>query len=215
MDAKNYIAKRVAAELNDGDVVNLGIGLPSLVSHFIEPKSDITFQSENGLLGLKPLNDNDVVDLSLTNAGGQPTGIELGGSCFDSATSFAMIRGGHIDVTVIGALQVDAAGSIANWIIPGKKVPGMGGAMDLVVGARKVIVAMLHTSNGVQKIMNECSLPLTAYRQVNLIITELAVIEVTDGGLKLLEIAPHSSLSEVCSLTEARLDITKFNHEKV
>jgi acetate CoA/acetoacetate CoA-transferase beta subunit len=215
MNPKEYIAQRVAAEFEHGDVVNLGIGLPSLISHYVDPQKDITFQSENGLLGLVPLNDHDVSDPNLTNAGGAPTGIAIGGACFDSAQSFAMIRGGHIDVTVIGALQVDASGNIANWIIPGKKVPGMGGAMDLVVGSQKVIVAMLHTSNGVRKILKKCTLPLTAKSQVNLIITEMAVIEVTPSGLKLKEIAPHSSLKEIIAHTEAPLDFSLFEHTVV
>lgn len=206
---REVIAKRVSQELNDGDVVNLGIGLPTLVANYVSDDIDIILQSENGFLGLGPAPKPGEEDLDLTNAGGQPVTIKKGGAFFDSATSFTIIRGGHVDVTVLGALQVDEKGNLANWMIPGKMVPGMGGAMDLVVGARKVIVAMEHTAKGSHKILKECTLPLTAANQVNMIITELAVIEVTDKGLLLKELGPEATIEEVISATEAELIIPK------
>ncbi len=211
MDAsqiKQFIAKRVAKELNDGDVVNLGIGLPTLVPDFLEEGIDIIFQSENGFIGigLKPPAGEE--DYDIVNAGGQPATIDVGGAFFDSSTSFAIIRGGHVDATVLGALQVDQEGNLANWMIPGKMVPGMGGAMDLVVGAKKVIVAMEHLNKGKFKILEKCTLPLTAKQQVNLIITEMGVIEVTDKGLVLIEINPEFSVADVQNATEAKLTIS-------
>ncbi len=207
LDAKVVIAKRVAQELHDGDVVNLGIGLPTLVANYIPEYVDITFQSENGFLGLGPSPEPDKVDMELVNAGGQPVTIVSGGCYFDSCTSFGIIRGGHVDATVLGALQVDEKGNLANWKIPGKMVPGMGGAMDLVVGAKQVIVAMQHTQKGAHKILSECTLPLTAKEQVNLIITELAVIEVTKEGLVLRELGPEATVEEVQEATGAKLII--------
>lgn len=207
LDAKVVIAKRVAQELHDGDVVNLGIGLPTLVANYIPEDVDVTFQSENGFLGLGPSPEPDKVDMELVNAGGQPVTIVSGGCYFDSCTSFGIIRGGHVDATVLGALQVDEKGNLANWKIPGKMVPGMGGAMDLVVGAKQVIVAMQHTQKGAHKILAECTLPLTAKEQVNLIITELAVIEVTKEGLVLRELGPEATVEEVQEATGAKLTI--------
>ncbi|WP_294614579.1 3-oxoacid CoA-transferase subunit B [uncultured Gilliamella sp.] len=204
---QNYIASRVAKELADGDIVNLGIGLPTRVANFIPDDIEIIFQSENGFLGLGPSPSTENFDESIVNAGGQPVTILPGGCFFDSATSFGIIRGGHVDVSVLGALQVDQHGNIANYMIPGKMVPGMGGAMDLVTGARKVIVAMEHTAKGAPKILNECNLPLTAVNAVDLIITEMGVIEVTPNGLKLTEINPEYTVEDVINATQAPLII--------
>jgi 3-oxoacid CoA-transferase B subunit len=209
MDAKEMIARRVARELNDGDVVNLGIGLPTMVSNFLPEGVDITFQSENGMLGLGPAPLEGEEDWDLTNAGGKPVTMGIDGVCFDSATSFGIIRGGHVDATILGSLQVDEEGSIANWIIPGKMVPGMGGAMDLLVGAKKVIIAMTHTSRGKVKILKKCTLPFTAVKQVNMIVTELGVMEITDEGILLTEIAPGVTVDEVQEVTEAKLIISE------
>lgn len=202
---RDRIAKRVAKEFSNGDVVNLGIGLPTLVANFIPEEISITLQSENGFLGIGPAPKEGEVDPNLVNAGGQPVTILPGGMFFDSAYSFALIRGGHVAATVLGALQVDEEGSLANWMVPGKIVPGMGGAMDLVVGARKVIVAMEHTAKGEIKIVNKCTLPLTAVKEVDLIITEMGVIEVTPEGLVLKEIAPDTTVEEIQSKTEPKL----------
>lgn len=204
---QNYIASRVAKELSDGDIVNLGIGLPTRVANFIPENIEVILQSENGFLGLGPTPTADNYDPSIINAGGQPVTILPGGCFFDSATSFGIIRGGHIDVSVLGALQVDEKGNIANYMIPGKMVPGMGGAMDLVTGAKKVIVAMEHTAKGVHKILKECSLPLTAVNAVDLIITEMGVIKVTAEGLKLIEINPEYTVDDIKAATEASLII--------
>ena len=207
-EIKPFIAKRVAKEIHDGDVVNLGIGLPTMVPDYVDPSIKITLQSENGFIGLSAV-DPDSDDAPYTvNAGGQPAGIEKDGMFFDSSISFAIIRGGHVDATVLGSLQVDEKGDIANWIIPGKMVPGMGGAMDLVVGAKKVIVAMEHTQKGSPKILKECTLPLTAKGQVNLIVTEMAVIEVTPDGLVLTEYNPEFTVEEIQAATEAKLTIS-------
>ncbi|MCC8059350.1 MAG: 3-oxoacid CoA-transferase subunit B [Clostridiales bacterium] len=207
-EIKPFIAKRVAKEIHDGDVVNLGIGLPTMVPDYIDPGISITLHSENGFIGLAT-HDPEADDAAYTvNAGGQPAGIEKDGAFFDSHTSFGIIRGGHVDTTVLGSLQVDEKGNIANWIIPGKMVPGMGGAMDLVVGAKKVIVAMEHTQKGAPKILKECTLPLTAKGQVNLIITEMAVIEITSEGLVLTEYNPEFSIEEIQAATEAKLIIS-------
>lgn len=204
---QNYIASRVAKELSDGDIVNLGIGLPTRVANFIPENIEVILQSENGFLGLGPTPTADNYDPSIINAGGQPVTILPGGCFFDSATSFGIIRGGHIDVSVLGALQVDEKGNIANYMIPGKMVPGMGGAMDLVTGAKKVIVAMEHTAKGVHKILKECSLPLTAVNAVDLIITEMGVIKVTAEGLKLIEINPEYTVEDIKAATEASVII--------
>lgn len=206
--SRELIVKRVARELKDGDVVNLGIGMPTLVANYIPEDMDVTFQSENGFLGLGPAPEAGCEDEYIVNAGAQPVTIKSGGMFFDSATSFAIIRGGHVDVTVLGALQVDEEGNLANWMIPGKMVPGMGGAMDLVVGAKRVIVAMEHTAKGAPKILKKCSLPLTASHQVNTIITEMGVIEVTAKGLELVEIAEGLTVEEVQAATEATLIVS-------
>jgi len=210
MDKREFIARRVAKELNDGDVVNLGIGLPTQVANYLPEGVDIILQSENGLLGLGPLADETNTDPNITNAGGIHVTVLKGASFFDSATSFGIIRGGHVNTTVLGALEVDEKGNLASWMIPGKKVPGMGGAMDLVVGARKVIIAMEHQNkNGEPKILQNCKLPLTAVHQVNRVITEKAVMEVVKGkGLLLLEIAPGLTVEDVQEATEAKLIVS-------
>lgn len=204
---QEFIAKRVAKELENGDVVNLGIGLPTLVANFVSDSKHIMFQSENGFVGLGPTPDEDNVDFYITNAGGNPVSILPGGAFFDSAVSFEIIRGGHVNVTVLGALQVDEKGNIANYMIPGKMIPGMGGAMDLLSGAKKVIVAMEHTVKGNPKILKQCTLPLTAKGEVNLIITEMGVIEVSEKGLTLTEINPDYPVDQVIAATEAELHI--------
>ena len=206
-EMRNFIAHRVARELHDGDVVNLGIGLPTLVGNFVPNDVTIFLQSENGLIGLGPAPQKDAIDWDITNAGGQPVTLLPGGMYFDSVTSFGIIRGGHVDVTVLGSLQVDENGSLANWIIPGKMVPGMGGAMDLVTGAKKVILAMTHTNKGLPKILKRCTLPLTAKNQVNMIITEMGVIAVQPDGLHLLEYNPEFTIKEIIDATEAMLHI--------
>lgn len=207
MDPKEFIARRVAKELKDGDVVNLGIGLPTMVANYIPKDIEVTFQSENGFVGLGPAPEKGKEDKYIVNAGGQPVTIKTGGAFFDSATSFGIIRGGHVDVTVLGSLQVAQNGDLANWMVPGKMVPGMGGAMDLVVGAKKVIIAMTHTAKGEKKILKKCTLPLTAKGQVNLIVTEMAVMEVTPEGLLLKELAPDVTVDDVIAATEADLII--------
>ena len=206
---QEYIAQRVAKELHDGDVVNLGIGLPTLVANYVPHDKAVMFQSENGFVGLGPTPSEENLDPYITNAGGKPVTIKTGGIFFDSATSFGIIRGGHVDLTVLGALQVDEKGNIANYMIPGKMVPGMGGAMDLISGARKVIVAMEHTAKGSVKILKDCTLPLTAANEVNLIVTEMGVMEVTEKGLVLKEINPEFSIEEVQAVTEPTLIITE------
>ncbi|CDF57798.1 CoA transferase subunit B [Thermobrachium celere] len=206
---REIIAKRVAKEFKDGDVVNLGIGLPTEVANYIDKDVEVILQSENGFIGLGPAPEEGKEDKDLVNAGGKYVTMMPGGACFDSAMSFAIIRGGHVDATVLGALQVDEEGNLANWMIPGKMVPGMGGAMDLVVGAKKVIVAMEHTAKGAPKILKRCTLPLTAAKEVNLIVTEMGVIEVTDKGLVLKEIAPNTTVEEVIAATEANLIISE------
>lgn len=206
---RERIAKRVAKEFSDGDVVNLGIGLPTLVANYIPENISVTLQSENGFLGIGPAPKEGEEIPNLVNAGGQAVSILPGGAFFDSAFSFALIRGGHVAATVLGALQVDEEGNLANWMVPGKMVPGMGGAMDLVAGARKVIVAMEHTAKGEPKILKKCNLPLTATKEVDLIVTEKGVIEVTPEGLVLIEIAPDTTVEEVQQLTEATLIVAK------
>ncbi|AOR23665.1 3-oxoacid CoA-transferase subunit B [Clostridium taeniosporum] len=205
--AKQIIAQRVARELKEGQLVNLGIGLPTLVANYVPKEKNIAFQSENGMIGMGGMPTLGHEDEHIINAGGQCVTALPEASFFDSSMSFALIRGGHVDVTVLGALEVDEEGSLANWIIPGKMVPGMGGAMDLVTGAKKVIVAMQHTGKGKPKILKKCRLPLTAKSQVNLIITELCVIEVTENGLLLREINEYTTIDEIKSLTEADLII--------
>ena len=207
-EIKPFIAKRVARELKDGDVVNLGIGLPTMVPDFLDPNVSITLQSENGFIGLVATDENAPFAKYIVNAGGQPAGIAKDGMFFDSATSFMIIRGGHVDATVLGSLQVDEKGNIANWIIPGKMVPGMGGAMDLVVGARKVIVAMEHTQKGAHKILKECTLPLTAKAQVNMIVTEMGVMDITPDGIVLREYNPEFTLEQIQEAAEAKLIIS-------
>lgn len=208
MEAKDIIAKRVAKEFKDGDVVNLGIGLPTLVPNYIEEGIEIILHSENGFTGIGPAPDEDHIDMNLVNAGGLPVTVMPGGVFFDSAMSFAIIRGGHLDATVLGALQVDEEGNLANWMIPGKLVPGMGGAMDLVGGAKKVIVAMTHTAKGEIKILKRCTLPLTGAKKVSKIITEMAVLEVTPEGLLLTEYNPEYTIEEIQAATEATLIIS-------
>jgi len=207
---KDFIAKRVAKELKDGDVVNLGIGLPTLVPAYLPEGVNLVLQSENGIIGTGPSpSAEDAEPFYVTNAGGQPSSVLLGGSFIDSSVSFGLIRGGHVDVTILGALEVDRKGNLSNWIIPGKMVPGMGGAMDLVVGAKKVIVAMEHTAKGAPKILKECRLPYTAVNCVDLIVTEMGVIEVTDEGLVLREINPEFSVEQVQDATEASLIVAR------
>jgi len=206
---KQIIAKRVAKELKDGQLVNLGIGLPTMVSDYVPEGIMVMFHSENGMVGMGPRPETGKEGEHTQNAGGQYCTILPGGAYFDSAMSFTLIRGGHVDITVLGALEVDEEGNLANWIIPGKMVPGMGGAMDLVTGAKKVIVAMQHTGKGEPKILKKCTLPLTAKGKVNLIVTELCVIEVTKEGLILKEIHKDTTVEEVKSLTEAHLIISE------
>lgn len=207
MDAKEIIARRVAKEFKDGDVVNLGIGLPTLVPNYIDEGVEIILHSENGFTGIGPAPEEDQIDPNLVNAGGMPVTIIPGGVFFDSAMSFTIIRGGHLDATVLGALQVDEEGNLANWMIPGKLVPGMGGAMDLVGGAKKVIVAMTHTAKGDLKILKKCTLPLTGVKKVSKIITEMGVMEVTPEGLVLTEYNPEYTLEQIKEATEAALII--------
>jgi acetate CoA/acetoacetate CoA-transferase beta subunit len=205
MDAQTIIAKRIARELRSGMLVNLGIGIPTQVANYVPAGINVFFQSENGLIGTGPIPEEGMAHPTLTDAGGQPVSALPGAATFDSAMSFALIRGGHLDMTVLGGLQVDARGRLANWMIPGKMVPGMGGAMDLVSGAKRVIVAMQHTAKGKPKIVNTLSLPLTSERCVDLVVTELAVIGFGDGRASLLETAPGVSVDQVVAATEVAL----------
>jgi acetate CoA/acetoacetate CoA-transferase beta subunit len=205
MDAQTIIARRIAKELKTGMLVNLGIGIPTLVANFVPAGVTAFFQSENGLIGTGPIPEDGMAHPTLTDAGGRPVSALPGACTFDSAMSFALIRGGHVDMTVLGALQVDAKGHLANWMIPGKMVPGMGGAMDLVTGAKRVIVAMQHTAKGKPKIVNECSLPLTSARPVDLVVSEMAVIGFPGGRATLLERNPAVSVEQILAGTEAEL----------
>jgi acetate CoA/acetoacetate CoA-transferase beta subunit len=205
MDAQSIIAKRVARELREGMLVNLGIGIPTLVANYIPRDMKVFFQSENGLIGTGPIPEEGMAHAMLTDAGGKPVTALPGACTFDSATSFGLIRGGHVDVTVLGALQVDAKGQLANWMIPGKMVPGMGGAMDLVTGAKRVIIAMQHTAKGKPKIVKKCGLPLTSARPIDLLVTELAVIAFPNGQATLMETGPGVTAEQVMSVTEAEL----------
>lgn len=217
MDAKTIIAKRTARLLRDGDVVNLGIGLPTMIANHIPRDMDVIFHSENGFLGLGPAPEPGKEDWELVNAGGMPSSIVPGGMFFDSATSFGIIRGGHVNATILGAMEVDERGNLANWKIPGKMVPGMGGAMDLVVGANKVIIAMVHTQKGKPKILKQCTLPLTAREEVDIIVTEMALMRVTDKGLVLEELGPGVTVKDVIAATDANLiispDLKRFEME--
>jgi acetate CoA/acetoacetate CoA-transferase beta subunit len=207
MDAQTVIARRIALELRDGMLVNLGIGIPTLVAGYVPPGISVFFQSENGLIGTGPIPEEAMAQPRLTDAGGRPVTAIPGACTFDSAMSFGLIRGGHVDMTVLGGLQVDAHGLLANWTIPGKMVPGMGGAMDLVTGARRVVIAMQHTAKGKSKIVRRCDLPLTSVRPVDLVVTELAVIAPQGGRLRLLETAPGVSVRDVLAATEAELEV--------
>ncbi len=207
MDSKELIARRVASELKEHSLVNLGIGLPATVANYLPKDIAVYFQSENGIIGMAPLPEVGMEDPYLTDAGGNFVGALPGACSFDSCFSFGLIRGGHLDVTVLGGLQVDEQGLLANWTIPGKMVPGMGGAMDLVTGTKRVIVAMTHTLKDKPKILKKCTLPLTSIRPVSLIVTELAVIEPTAEGLVLKERAPGVSVEQIVAATAAKLTV--------
>lgn len=206
---REFIAKRAALEVKNGDVVNLGIGLPTLIPAYLPEGVTVTVQSENGCIGMAADPGQGKRDPHWIDAGGGYISYEPGAASFDSATSFGMVRGGHINVTFLGALEVDEKGNLANWIIPGKKAPGMGGAMDLLVGANKVILTMEHTAKGNPKILKNCRLPLTAAGQVNMIITEMGVMNITPEGIVLSEINPEFTVEQVQAATEAQLIISK------
>jgi acetate CoA/acetoacetate CoA-transferase beta subunit len=205
MDAQTLIARRVALELRSGNLVNLGIGIPTLVANYVSPELKVFFQSENGLIGTGPIPEQGMAHPHLTDAGGRPISALPGASTFDSAISFGLIRGGHVDVTVLGGLQVDAKGHLANWMIPGKMVPGMGGAMDLVTGAKRVIIAMQHTAKGKPKIVESCTLPLTSARPIDMLVSEMAVITFKDGKATLQETGPGVTAEQVVAATAAKL----------
>lgn len=207
MDAQKLIARRIARELRTGMLVNLGIGIPTLVANYVPTNIHVFFQSENGLIGTGPIPEAGMAHPTLTDAGGRPVTALPGACTFDSAISFGLIRGGHVDMTVLGGLQVDQRGLLANWMIPGKMVPGMGGAMDLVTGAKRVVVAMQHAAKGQSKIVKQCSLPLTSVRPVDLVVTELAVIAFSEGRATLSERAPGISIEQISEATEAELII--------
>lgn len=207
MDTKEIIARRIALELKDGDLVNLGIGIPTLVTDYIPAGITVVLHSENGFVGLGP--DNGLADPDVVNAGGKPASVTPGGAMFDSLMSFAIVRGGHLTMTVLGALEVDQTGNLANWMVPGKIVPGMGGAMDLVAGAKRVIVAMEHTAkDGAAKILPKCTLPLTGKGVVDMIVTNLAVFHFTDSGLVLSELAPGVTTEQVAACTTAEFTVS-------
>lgn len=206
--SREQIAQRIAQEIHDGQYINLGIGIPTLVANYVPKGMEVMFQSENGLLGMGEFPTEDEVDADLINAGKQTVTAVTGAAFFSSAESFAMIRGGHVDLTILGAFEVDESGSIASWMIPGKLVKGMGGAMDLVAGAQNIIVAMAHANKkGESKILKKCSLPLTGVNCIKKVVTDLAVLEIKDGKIHLLERAPGVSVEEIKSLTEAELVI--------
>ena len=207
MDAQTIIARRVAAELHSGMLVNLGIGIPTLVANYVPSDVKVFFQSENGLIGTGPIPEQGLEHPTLTDAGGRPITALPGACTFDSAISFGLIRGGHVDMTVLGGLQVDEQGHLANWMIPGKMVPGMGGAMDLVTGAKCVVVAMQHVAKGKSKIVKQCNLPLTSARVIDLVVTDLAVIGFPGGRATLMETAPGVSIQDVIRSTEAELAV--------
>jgi acetate CoA/acetoacetate CoA-transferase beta subunit len=207
MEPQEIIARRIARELAPGTLVNLGIGIPTLVANYLPPGMQVFFQSENGLIGTGSPPEEGMAHPMLTDAAGRPVTALPGASIFDSAMSFGLIRGGHLDLTVLGGLQVDQRGRLANWMIPKKMVPGMGGAMDLVSGAKRVIVAMQHSAKGASKIVKECTLPLTSTRPVDLVVTELAVIAFHDGRATLLETGPEISVAQVVAATQAELVI--------
>jgi acetate CoA/acetoacetate CoA-transferase beta subunit len=205
MDATTIIARRIAQELETGMLVNLGIGIPTLVANHLPPGVDVYFQSENGLIGTGPVPEPGMAQTRLTDAGGKAVTALPGACTFDSAMSFGLIRGGHVAMTVLGGLQVDQRGLLANWMIPGKMVPGMGGAMDLVTGAKRVVVAMQHSAKGKSKVVKKCDLPLTSARPVDLVVTELAVIAFPGGKATLMETAPGVTVQQVIDATEAEL----------
>lgn len=208
MDAQNLIARRIAQELKSGMLVNLGIGIPTMVANHLPTGVHVYFQSENGLMGTGPVPERGLNHPDLTDAGGRPVTALPGACTFDSALSFGLIRGGHLDMTVLGGLQVSQQGLLANWMIPGKMVPGMGGAMDLVTGAKRVVVAMQHTAKGQSKVVKEVSLPLTSVRPIDLLVTELAVIAFPNGQATLMETAPGVSVVQVLAATEAELAVS-------
>ncbi len=208
-EIREVIAKRAALELHDGDVVNLGIGLPTIIPNYVPENVNVILQSENGLLGMGAAPVEGEEDPDFVNAGGGFITCKKGASSFDSSVSFGIIRGGHVDVTILGALQVDEHGNLANWIIPGKMTPGMGGAMDLIVGAKRVILAMEHTARGSHKIMKDCNLPLTAAGQVNMIITEMGVMDIVPEGILLKEINPLFTIEQIQEATDAKLIIAE------